>query len=106
MDERRLRCHLAREVAVGRAVEEDALGAELERAGLREAEEKIGEIESSVLERITLVIESAGEESGEAEAAARVGVVERILLEAAIAGAEGQVVPAADHEGEVLGDVG
>ena len=54
---------------------------------------------------VALVIETGGDQPAEAERAARIGVVERILLQAAVAHAKGQVVLLADQR-QVLRKIG
>src|SRR4029077_8884558 len=59
---------------------------------LGKAEEEIGEIETSAADRLAVGIERAGGQSGEGECTAPVGIGDRIVEVAGIAGAEAPVV--------------
>ena len=94
-------------IDVGRPAAEIVVGvADAQRAGLRKAEQEIGEIVTGVGERLAVGVEAAGEQSAEAERAARIGVGERVLLHLPVAEAEAEIVLALNHVSDRVGEVG
>ena len=78
--------------AGGPAAEVVIVVAEAQRARLRQAQQKIGEIESRAGYRVALGIQLAGEQAAEAERSARVLIGQAVLSEPAVQESERQVV--------------
>src|SRR5262249_322929 len=74
--------------------------------GGRQSQEEIGKVESGLRNRLAIAVDLAGEQSVEAEGAARVRIRQRVLLHPAITESPSQVMPPPNHISDCVREVG